>query len=89
MNWPWVTCGRTSDRWECVCTGCGAEAVTSDGAHQSFLEGHAGCGGATGLGDVVAAVAKPVARAVGLPADCVPCARRRAKLNRAVPLSKK
>lgn len=35
-----------------------------------------------GLGDAVAAVAQPIARALGLPEDCEPCKRRRAKLNR-------
>jgi hypothetical protein len=34
-----------------------------------------------GLGDAVEAVAKPIARALGLPEDCEPCKRRKAHLN--------
>jgi hypothetical protein len=36
-----------------------------------------------GLGDAVAVVAKPVARALGLPEDCLPCQQRQAALNAA------
>lgn len=38
----------------------------------------------TGLGDVVAAIAKPIAKAVGLE-DCGSCEERRAWLNEKVP----
>ena len=39
-----------------------------------------------GLGDLVAAFAKPIARAIGLK-DCGGCAQRQAWLNRKVPLT--
>jgi len=35
-----------------------------------------------GLGDLVAVVAKPVARALGRKADCAPCKKRQEALNR-------
>jgi hypothetical protein len=35
-----------------------------------------------GMGDVVAAVAKPIARALGRDPNCLPCQQRQARLNR-------
>lgn len=45
------------------------------------------CGSAfQGLGDIVELFAKPIAKALGLPENCSGCARRKQKLNEAVPL---
>jgi hypothetical protein len=35
-----------------------------------------------GLGDAVAAIAKPVARALGRDPNCVPCQQRQQRMNR-------
>lgn len=34
-----------------------------------------------GLGDVVEVVAKPAAKMLGMPTDCLPCQKRKEKLN--------
>lgn len=35
-----------------------------------------------GLGDLVELVAKPIAKVIGLPENCLPCQKRKEKLNR-------
>jgi hypothetical protein len=38
-----------------------------------------------GLGDVVGAIARPIARLLGIDPDCAPCEARRRALNQATP----
>lgn len=73
-----------------TCTICGASAiVTADWQARRFQQHHAYCTGATlgyyGAGDAVAALARPIARAIGADPDCAPCRQRRGWLNRLVP----
>jgi hypothetical protein len=67
------------------CTVCGQQFLAQDDwqAHQ-FQVAHAGCG-YYGAGELVARVAKPIARAIGLDPDCAPCAEREGLLNRLWP----
>lgn len=73
-----------------TCLMCGGSAiVTADWQAQRFQRHHAFCTGATpgyyGAGDAVAAVAQPMARALGRDPDCVPCKQRQGWLNRVLP----
>lgn len=76
------------------CLGCGQTViVTSQAQAQSFVRQHAQCPDQPlpvdpryyGAGDLVARVAKPVARRMGMDPGCEPCARRQAALNRMLP----
>lgn len=83
---PWVTwieprLGESG--FQLHCGACGQSAVTySDGGVHDFARDHSvhRSGRGFGLGDAVAAVAKPVARAMGRE-PCTPCERRRHMLN--------
>ena len=76
------------------CFGCGGELVAgAEWQVQQFYGAHAGCGRLLGpvdpayygAGDLVARVAKPLARAMGRDPNCAPCARRQVALNRMFP----
>lgn len=82
---PWVRVGQ--DRfggYRMDCTACGAVAIAgSVGGVEQFATHHAEHTAGprhVGLGDAVAKLAKPVARAVGKK-PCTPCERRRQALN--------
>ncbi len=51
------------------------ERISSNGRDRAAVSG------SFGLGDAVAVVAKPMAKALGVDPDCAPCARRKARLN--------
>ena len=76
------------------CQGCGAQLMSgADWQTQDFARRHAVCARLLrpapvsyyGAGDLVARVAKPVARAIGRDPNCQPCAQRQAALNRMFP----
>lgn len=67
-----------------ACERCQVGGVFAPAGANTFAAQHARCG-SVGAGDAVAAVAKPVARALGLDPDCSPCAQRQAALNRMFP----
>lgn len=73
-----------------TCTRCrGSVIATAPWQAQRFVQHHSVCMGAApgyyGMGDAVAAVAQPVARAVGLDPECAPCKQRQSWLNRLMP----
>ncbi len=68
---------------------CRTEAVLTPEGSRRFIVAHSSHQSQSpthlGLGDVVAKVAAPVARVLGLPAQCTPCEARKAALNARVP----
>lgn len=81
---PWVWVQRRQG-YDVRCEVCGATAFdlgTEDVA--AFAQGHRvhqAPQGSMRLGDAVAAVAKPVARAFGMDPNCTPCEARRRAMN--------
>jgi hypothetical protein len=66
------------------CEVCGDRNVGTHAALTNFASAHrlhAAPQGSLGIGDAVAAVAKPFARAVGIDPNCTPCEARRRMLN--------
>jgi len=81
---PWVVVLQNGAMFRVACDVCGADALLPHaGAVQAFAGAHAAHRAASGfgLGDAVAAVAKPAARLLGK-APCTPCEERRQALNR-------
>lgn len=77
-----------------TCQGCGASVIVgAPWQSQQFQAVHAGCAprlapvdpGYYGMGDAVAAVARPIARVVGVDPNCAPCQQRQRELNRWFP----
>jgi hypothetical protein len=73
-----------------TCAYCGASIICgAEWQKQKFVAHHAHCTGAQpgyyGFGDAVAAMAQPVARAVGFDPNCSACKQRRGWLNRLFP----
>ena len=82
---PWVWVGRQGQGLGVRCEVCGAatDGLGTQGVAQ-FAEAHRvhqAPRGSLRLGDAVAAVAKPLARAVGADPNCTPCEARRRMLN--------
>lgn len=76
------------------CMGCGTTViVTHQEQANAFAHQHRLCPNQPlpvdpryyGAGDLVARVAKPVARRMGMDPNCQPCAQRQAALNRMMP----
>lgn len=83
---PWVLVGaRGIGSFDLYCEVCGASALqrvrVAAGAFAQAHQTHQAPQGSLRLGDAFAAVAKPVARAVGLDPNCTPCEARRRTLN--------
>ena len=82
---PWVLVQPTPTSFRVTCEVCGSTGefnypktvVAVARAHRA----HQAPQGSFRLGDAVAAVAKPIARAVGME-SCTPCEARRRMLNR-------
>jgi hypothetical protein len=69
------------------CSVCGARAAVHPAAAEAVVaqhRAHQGAPGRYGAGDLVAAVAKPIARVLGRQ-PCTPCEQRRHALNRLAP----
>ena len=76
------------------CLQCGRSVIVLTRQQQSQFEAmHRVCATAMrpvnpryhGLGDAVARVAQPIAHAIGVDPNCLPCQRRRRKLNGLLP----
>jgi len=82
---PWVLVGLVPGGFEVYCEVCssGGLQVSKQGIADfaSAHSAHQAPRGSLRLGDAVAAVAKPVARAMGLDQSCTPCEARRRMLN--------
>ncbi len=82
---PWVLAAEGPGHYEVMCTVCGARGhVTTTNNVGNFAlhhRVHRAPDGQHGLGDAVAAVAKPIARLFGQKAPCTPCEARRHRLN--------
>jgi hypothetical protein len=87
---PWVEVQQGSGGWIGRCTVCGETrggraGLRASGEISSFAmrhRAHTAPAGSIGLGDVVAAIAKPIAALLGRK-PCTPCEARRRALNRA------
>lgn len=66
---------------EIHCEWCRVGGPMSKAQAIAFVREHAH----SGAGDAVAAVAKPIARMLGLKENCTPCEQRRRALNAALP----
>lgn len=86
---PWIRYAARGAGVHVVCVACRTETVTVPADADAFVARHAAHQSASpthhGLGDLVAKVAAPVARALGLPAQCTPCEARRAAMNARLP----
>jgi len=84
---PWVGVSPGAHGWHVRCGACGALVSTLEPSDvDSFASIHAthqASEGYLGLGDAVAAVAKPIARMFGR-APCTPCEARRRSMNQMV-----
>lgn len=85
---PWLWSRAVGAHYDVGCTVCGQGARLPPDAARAFLDAHGrhvAAPGYRGLGDAVAAIAKPLARALGLAEQCTPCEARRVHLNRLAP----
>jgi hypothetical protein len=89
-----ITAQQFGSGVQITCHGCGASVlVGAPWQAEQFQAMHAQCAQAFapvdpnyyGAGDAVAAVAQPIARAIGRDPDCLPCAKRKRALNRWLP----
>ncbi len=83
---PWVLAAEGPGHYEVMCTVCGTRGhVTTTNNVGNFAEHHRAhrAPSGLGLGDAVAAVAKPIARLFGQKTPCTPCEARRHALNNA------
>jgi hypothetical protein len=84
-NVPWIQFRPVQGGFEVYDTRAGDGVFVTNEMHlHQFAAERASAGGMGGLGDAVAAVAEPIARAFGK-APCTPCARRKAMLNGMAP----
>jgi len=86
----WIIFQPMAGGWyELRCEACGGQATLHGSRADAFTRAHAQHQSASpthrGLGDAVAAVAKPLARLMGRPESCLPCEQKRHALNAAVP----
>jgi hypothetical protein len=83
---PWVLVAQSVGGYDVHCEACGAGGHVPPTHLQEFVSTHSNhqSSQGTGLGDAIAAVAKPIARAFGQK-PCSPCEARRRALNAAVP----
>ena len=83
---PWVLVAQVDREFEVSCIVCGAFAYLYDehgvGEFAGLHRAHTAGEGHLGLGDVVAAIAKPIASVFGSE-PCTPCEARRRALNAA------
>jgi hypothetical protein len=82
---PWVAVAAVGPgTYLAECEVCGASASGDPGVVAAFGQAHQAhtANGYMGLGDAIAAVAKPIARAFGQE-PCTPCEARRRALNEA------
>jgi hypothetical protein len=87
---PWVLLqqdvlnGSHEQRFDIVCEVCGARGQVPHRNVAAWVQSHRAHQAPKGslrLGDAFAAVAKPVARAVGIDPNCTPCEARRRAMN--------
>jgi hypothetical protein len=83
----WVLVGaKGGGAFDLYCEVCGGGGTNqSAGAATAFAQAHRvhqAPQGSLRLGDAFAAIAKPVARAVGIDPNCTPCEARRRAMNR-------
>jgi len=81
---PWVLVGPWQGQLRATCEVCGQGGTGDANGVSSFAHQHRvhdAPQGSMRLGDAVAAIAKPIARAIGLDEGCTPCEARRRYLN--------
>jgi len=85
----WLTVQPQLGGYYVACSICRVAGTLAPAEAQHFAQQHSVHRSASpthfGAGDAVAAFAKPVARAFGMPENCTPCEARRRMLNRMVP----
>lgn len=86
---PWIVFQPVPGGVTLRCEVCNATATLTPQQADAFARQHAAHRSASpthmGLGDVVAKVAQPVARALGRTETCLPCERKKHALNSLVP----
>lgn len=84
---PWVLVEPSHAGYNVRCEVCGVGGIATPEQVPPFVQAHAQHRSPQGfgLGDAIAAIAKPIARAFGQKEPCTPCEARRRALNAAVP----
>lgn len=88
-QFEWIFTRRTLGGFELHCALCRTGAILTQDQAAQFINQHSAHRSSSpthhGAGDALAAVAKPLARLFGRKAGCLPCERRRAQMNQAMP----